>query len=238
MRNVLALVPARGGSRRVPRKNVLPLGGLPLIGWSIRAALRSGICKEVRVSTDDAEIAEVARSLGASVPTMRPAELATDLAGSVEVALHELALFEAEHGPADGLLLLQPTSPFRGPDAISQAWALFRSHGGTRPVVSVSPAASHPAWTFRMADEGMSPVLGWDALAVRSQDLEAMWTLNGSLYLISPDRLRRDRRFLTQDVLPFPMTAVAEGVDIDTWLDWHFAESVLAMESITPPLPV
>lgn len=236
MSRVLALIPARGGSKRVPRKNILSLGGLPLIGWSIRSALNSGICSDVLVSTDDPEIAEIARELGASVPSLRPAALATDTAGSVDVALHVLDRYEAEHGQVDAMVLLQPTSPFRSALSIQEAMHLFELHGGTRPVVSVAPVATHPAWSFRLDGEGMSPLLGWDALNGRSQDLEPMWALNGSIYIVPTGRLRRDRAFVTRDVLPFQMSGAVDSIDIDTWLDWRLAESVIQLELVTTPV--
>lgn len=235
MRRVLALIPARGGSKRVPRKNVLDLGGVPLIGWSISAAHNSGICTDVVVSTDDPEIAEVARELGASVPELRPAALSTDTAGSVDVAVHVLDRYEEEHGMADALVLLQPTSPFRSAVAIQEAMRLFECHDMVRPVVSVAPVSTHPAWSFRLEGEGMSPLLGWEALSGRSQDLEPMWTLNGSIYIVPPGRLRRERAFVTRDVVPFKMSGVTDSVDIDTWLDWRFAESVIEQELVTVP---
>ncbi|MDQ2147691.1 acylneuraminate cytidylyltransferase family protein [Alcaligenaceae bacterium C4P045] len=237
MSKVLALIPARGGSKRVPRKNVLPLSGLPLIGWSIAAARHSGVCVEVVVSTDDPEIADVAMKLGASVPELRPADLATDTAGSVDVALQALDRYEELNGAVDALLLLQPTSPFRSAVAIRDAVALFESCGRAKPVVSITPVATHPAWTFRLDDNGMTPLLGWKALQGRSQDLEPVWTLNGSIYVISPERLRKDRMFVTRDVVPFPMSSEVDGVDIDTWLDWRFAEAMIAHASIMTPDP-
>ena len=110
---ILALIPARGSSKRLPGKNTKLLGGLPLIVWTIRAAKESGCCTQVMVSTDDPEIAAVARDFGAEVPWLRPPELATDTASSVDVALHAIANCGAGSHTIDGLLLLQPTSPFR-----------------------------------------------------------------------------------------------------------------------------
>lgn len=221
---ILALIPARGGSKRLPGKNIKPLGGQPLIAWTIRAAFDSGVCSAVRVSTDDEAIATVARAYGADVPSLRPAELATDTAGSVDVALHALETYEAEHGQVDGLLLLQPTSPFRTAQTIRRGVALFAETGGRQAVVSVSPAASHPAWCFRTTPGSMSPFLGWDAIGRRSQDLEPAWALNGAFYLISPERLRVRRSFLSPDTRPFVMDEAREAIDIDTPSDWVVAE--------------
>jgi CMP-N,N'-diacetyllegionaminic acid synthase len=229
---ILALITARGGSKRLPGKNIKPLGGLPLIAWSIRAARDSGCCADVLVSTDDHQIAKVARDYGASVPWLRPAELATDVTGSVEVALHALKMWQEQHGPADALLLLQPTSPFRAADAIGGAIRLFEEGGGSHPVVSVSPARSHPAWCFRIGDHAIEPFLGWDEVNRRSQDMEPAWTLNGSLYLISARQLRDERRFLTPTTWAFQMERPEDSIDIDTMADWEEAERVLTARRI------
>lgn len=225
---ILALIPARGGSKRLPGKNIRKLGGLPLIAWSIRAARESGVCDEVVVSTDDPQIAEIASLHGAAVPGLRPAELASDVAGSVDVALQALELHEALHGNVDGLLLLQPTSPFRTAESIRRAVALFGGEAGRRPVVSLSPAASHPAWCFRVTQDGLSPFLGWEPISQRSQDLEPAWTLNGAIYLVPPGRLRTERSFFGVDALPMLMDDPREAIDIDTPADWVLAESALA----------
>ncbi|WPL82071.1 acylneuraminate cytidylyltransferase family protein [Bordetella hinzii] len=232
---ILTLVPARGGSKRVPRKNVLPLGGLPLIGWTLLTARSSRCCGDVVVSTDDPEIADVAGRYGAVLPGLRPDELSGDTAGSVDVALFELDRFEQAHGAVDALVLLQPTSPFRGTASIERAVEIFFAHGGARPVVSVAPVSVHPAWTFRITEQGMDPVLGWEALSSRSQDLEPMWALNGAVYVISPSRLRADRRFLTPDVLPLRMSDPMESVDIDTWEDWRSAEELVRQGKVRAP---
>ena len=224
---ILALIPARGGSKRVPGKNIKKLGGLPLIAWSIQAALESGVCEEVLVSTDDPAIAEISREHGAKVPSLRPAELATDAAGSVDVALHAVDSYEATHGAVDGLLLLQPTSPFRTAETICRAAELFAKSCGDHPVIGVGVASCHPVWCFRCTAKGMEPFLGWDAIAVRSQDLEPAYMLNGAIYLIAPQRLRAERTFLTPDAQPLLMDDFRQSLDIDTPDDWVLAESLL-----------
>ena len=118
---LLAIVPARGGSKRLPRKNVLLLGGKPLIAWTIDAARDSGCFVDVLVSTDDAEIADRARAHGALVPWLRPPEFATDTARSIDVVLHALDWYERERGAVAGMMLLQPTSPFRTAGKIGRA---------------------------------------------------------------------------------------------------------------------
>jgi len=222
---LLALVPARGGSKRLPRKNVLPLGGRPLIQWSIAAALDSGVCADVLVSTDDEEIAATARAASAMVPWLRPAELASDTAGSAGVIAHALAWYEQVHGAVDAVLLLQPTSPFRSSESIRGAVRAYADQPGpTRhAVVSMSPAASHPAWTFAWQDGELRPSLGWEPLSLRSQDLQPAYALNGALYVIPAEDARAARAIVRPGVLPFVMTDARESLDIDTADDWALA---------------
>jgi CMP-N,N'-diacetyllegionaminic acid synthase len=146
---ILALITARGGSKRIPGKNTRLLGASPLITWSIEVAKGIRDICAILVSTDDQVIAEVARNAGAMVPWLRPAELATDSATSVDVCLHALNWYEREHGVIDGLLLLQPTSPFRSRSTVLRGIDLFCGNKH-HSVLAVSPAASHPMWCFRM----------------------------------------------------------------------------------------
>ena len=222
---ILGLIPARGGSKRIPGKNVKLLGGLPLIAWTIRAALASNACADVIVSTDDENIASIARKYGATVPGLRPAQLATDMSTSVEVALYELDRHEKTHGKVDGLLLLQPTSPFRTADSITKAVALFEMTGGSNALVSVSKAPVHPAWCFRLKESGgMEPFITQADRERRSQDLEAAYSLNGAIYLVSPCQLRSEKSFVPACAVPFIMDSMHESLDIDTENDWLMAD--------------
>ena len=222
--NILGLIPARGGSKRIPGKNIKLLGGLPLIAWTIRAALASNTCSHIVVSTDDDNIAAIAEKFGATVPGLRPEQLATDDSTSVDVAIYELEKHEKTHGPVDGVLLLQPTSPFRTAESIKKAVNLFEMTGGCRAVVSVSKAPVHPAWCFRLNKSGMEPYLGRDNLEKRSQDLESAYMLNGAIYLISAPQLQNERSFLPECAVPFSIESRYEALDIDTEEDWIMAE--------------
>lgn len=225
---ILALIPARGGSKRLPGKNIRLLGGKPLIAWSIDVVKCIPEICDILVSTDDAAIAAVSKEAGALVPWLRPAELSTDTASSIDVALHALDWYEAEKGTVDGLLLLQPTSPFRTTDTVKRAVAMFEKEHGRHPVVSVSPASCHPAWCFRRTDDGIEPFLGWDAIGGRSQDLEPAWTLNGAVYLIAPVVLRTAPTFVTQAAQILTMNNLKEGMDIDTSSDFELCEEMLS----------
>ena len=226
--NILTVIPARGGSRRVPGKNIRTLGGRPLIAWTVEAVRGLDPICEVVVSTDDPAIADAARAAGAHVPWLRPPELASDTAGSVDVALHGLDWYERTAGAVDGLLLLQPTSPYRRRDTITRGCALFAEQG-RRPVIGVSPATSHPLWCYRLDGDRLRPfVVGEDA-DVRSQDLPPAYVINGAFYLIAPDDLRRHRSFVTHDVQAMVMDRPEEGLDIDTEWDWTVAEALLGV---------
>ena len=216
---VLALIPARAGSKGLPGKNVRPFRGRPLIAWSIEAALESGLATVVWVSTDGEEIASVARGAGAEVPWLRPAELATDTASSLDVALHALDAY----GPVDWLLLLQPTSPLRTAEDIRAAARLVDEE--TDAVVSVCPA--HPLTYFRReTNEGYLAPLTEDA-AARRQDTQAPWLLNGAMYLVRTEVLRATRQFLPPRTRPYVMPAL-RSVDIDTEEDWEMATLLAA----------
>ena len=220
---LLAVIPARGGSKRLPGKNIRKLGGRPLIAWSIDAARSSGVFCDVVVSTDDPEIAEIAKAYGATVPFLRPKDLATDTAGSLAVLRHALGWYSATSEELDGVALLQPTSPFRSIASIREAASEYGRHGFLRTLVTVSPAKSHPAWCFLKSENGMQPYLGWDSIAVRSQDLPPAYSLNGSIYIIPPSKIISNSPLLSSDTVYFVMENEQESIDIDTPYDWDLA---------------
>lgn len=220
---ILALVPARGGSKRLPGKNIRRLAGRPLMAWTISAVAGLNGIADVLVSTDDPAIAAAGAEAGARVPWMRPKELASDHASSLDVALHALDWYEAEHQPVDGLLLLQPTSPLRRRSTIQQGMELFEP--ARRAVVGVSAAPVHPHWCFRIVDGTLVPFMESARLGTRSQDLDPAYAPNGAFYLIAPAQLRRERTFFPADGQPLLMSA-EESVDIDTEWDFRLAEAM------------
>jgi CMP-N,N'-diacetyllegionaminic acid synthase len=222
---ILALITARGGSKRLPGKNIKVLGSKPLIVWSIESAKGIRDICDVLVSTDDIEIAQVAEKAGAFVPWLRPEELATDTATSVDVCIHALDWYEKKRGKVDGLLLLQPTSPFRTSQTIRRGIELFVSNH-KRSVISVSKAASHPWWCFKIKDLQMLPFIEDVKTGVRSQDLPPAFVTNGALYLVAPEKLRKTRSFLNEDNMPLEMLSAEECIDIDTEWDWKIAEMI------------
>jgi CMP-N-acetylneuraminic acid synthetase len=228
----LALIPARGGSKRVPQKNLRSLGGKPLISWTIAAAKSTNVFCDILVSTDDGAIQQLAENEGVMAPWLRPPELASDEAGSVPVAIHALDWYEKERGIIDCLVLLQPTSPFRRPESINEAVKIFE-YSNRRSVVSVSPTHHHPHWVFRIKDNTLIPFMDGTAINKRSQDLEPAFVLNGSIYTISPDELRSRQSFLSPHTIPLVNDSAIEAIDIDTERDLEYAnliQSLLVIE--------
>ena len=202
------------------------LGPKPLVVWSLEAARNVPEICDILVSTDDPTIAAVCKEAGALVPWLRPAELATDTAGSVGVALHALDWYEATNGVVDGLLLLQPTSPFRTAETVRKGIALFEGNGQV-PVVGVSAAAAHPMWTFRLESGYLTPFIPGSGLETRSQDLPAAYAVNGSFYLLSPKTLRENKSFFGPQISALIVDSDIEALDIDTALDWVIAEAII-----------
>ena len=225
---LLALVTARGGSKRIPGKNIRRLGTKPLVVWSIDVATGIPDVCDILASTDDPAIARVARDAGAMVPWFRPPDLATDTASSVDVCLHALDWYEDQKGSVDGLLLLQPTSPFRSRSTVLRGIKLFAAHQ-CRPVVGVAPAASHPMWCYRIDGQTMRPFLTKDTKQLRSQDLPLAYVISGVFYLVAPSDLRGRRSFYSDDMIPLIVEDRYENIDIDTEWDWTLAEAFLRM---------
>jgi CMP-N,N'-diacetyllegionaminic acid synthase len=226
---ILALIPARGGSKRLPRKNIKLLGSKPLINWTIEAAQGvSEIC-DILVSTDDPEIASLAREAGANVPWLRPHDLSSDESSTADVALHALDWYENENGPVDGLLLLQPTSPFRTRATIIRGIEIFQNQAQLEvPVIGVSESESHPSWMFKLQENSLIPFLPQHGLQLRAQNLEPVYVVNGCFYLISPTTLRLNKNFFAPKSIPLVITSPHETIDIDT--EWDFQLAIVLVE--------
>lgn len=219
--NTFALIPARGGSKGIPRKNIKLFAGKPLIVWTIEAALRSSMLDAVVVSTDDPEIADVARQAGAQVPFMRPSELALDQTPGLDPVLHALDQLPQY----DSVLLLQPTSPLRTTEDIDACLRLATQQHA-QSVVSVCEADTHPYWTYRLTrDQALSRFVDAEPIA-RRQDLPQAFTLNGALYFADANWLRSSGSLVGTETLAYVM-AKERSVDLDTPLDWKLAELFL-----------
>ncbi len=218
---LLALIPARGGSKGIPRKNIRSLAGKPLIAHTINAARQANCIDRIVVSTDDPEIADVARSWGAEVPFMRPHELAADTTPGIGPGLHALDLIP----DATRLLLLQPTSPLRTAADIKGILA-FQDLHGCQSVVSISANTKRPQWMVYLNTDSRLTSLLPNVQAVPRQQLKPIYTYNGALYLCDRSWLQNQRSFIGPDTLGYPMPA-ERSVDIDTPLDWLWAETLL-----------
>jgi CMP-N,N'-diacetyllegionaminic acid synthase len=222
-KGVLAVITARGGSKGLPRKNLLPLGGRPLIAWTVRAALEARCVDRVLVSTDSDEIAQAAREAGAEVPFMRPLELASDTATSVDVMAHALDA-EPEY---DRAVLLQPTSPFRTAQHLDLAFALWQDRLGSGGCVSVYEASESP-WLMYLSGEfgRLERILPFSPLGLRRQELPKALILNGAFYFISVERFWSEKRLVFEDSVGFEMPGECSH-DIDTMNDFQAAERQL-----------
>ena len=222
---ILALVTARKGSKRLPNKNIRLLGNKPLIVWTINSAKNIPEICDILVSTDDQAIVSISKDIGAYVPWLRPVDLATDTASSVDVALHALNWYESERGAVDGILLLQPTSPFRTKETIQRGIELFKKYN-CLPVLGVSPVNSHPMWTLKMSGEYLIPFLDGQNFGTRAQNLPLAYEVNGSFYLITPSELRASNSFLGKKTIPLVINSPRESIDIDTDWDFKIAEFI------------
>lgn len=230
VRKPLYIIPARGGSKGIPRKNIKPLGGRPLIAWAVSAAFEAlgsaGDRSRVVLSTDDAEIAETGRGLGLTVDYMRPAELATDTAGSREVILDVMDWADRRGMEYDAVVLLQPTSPFRTAGDILGAQALYDGEA-TDMVVSVCESGANPYYNlFETAADGSLHVCKGSGLITRRQDAPKVWEYNGAVYVIRPESIRRMALGEFPRRVPYEMPR-ERSLDLDTPADWMLAEAYI-----------
>ena len=217
---------ARGGSKSFPRKNLAPLAGRPLIAWTIEAALRCRAVDRVVVSTDDDEIAAVARAQGAEVPFLRPPELAQDDTPTMPVIVHALRWLETEQGYLpDAVVLLQPTSPLRTADDITDAVALAHQHSADS-VVSVSVAWSHPHLAKRIAADGRLEDFAPHPKVERRQDLEPAYSLNGAIYYSRRTNLLEAQSFYGPKTYAYVMPP-ERSLDVDTPWNLHLCDLIL-----------
>jgi CMP-N,N'-diacetyllegionaminic acid synthase len=225
--DILGLINARGGSKSIPHKNLAPLAGKPLIAWTIEAALGSRSLARIIVSTDDPEIAETARAWGATVPFMRPAELARDDTPGIMPVLHAVEwLAENESYLPEYIMLLQPTSPLRTTEDIEAAIDLARERRA-EAVVSVNEAPTHPYWMKRLTDDGqLTDFLLLERPYFQRQDLPRALSLNGAIFLIRRDSLLREKTLHPARTYPYFLPA-ERAIDIDEPWDLYLAELVL-----------
>lgn len=221
----LVIIPVRGGSKGVPRKNIKFLGGKPLVQYTIEAAREVFPDDLICVSTDDKEIKNVVEKLGLAVPFLRPAELATDTAGSYEVLLHAISHYEQLGYFPDTVILLQATSPFRTGEHLNTALALFDET--CEMVVSVKATKANPYYMLREENNEGWIVKSKDGNFFRRQDCPAVYELNGAIYIMHTDALKSKSLSEFTKVRKYLMDERSSH-DIDSMVDWMVAEALLA----------
>lgn len=222
----VAIIPARGGSKGVPGKNLKLLAGRPLIAWTIEEALKVPGIEEVIVSTDDPEIAKESRRFGASVPFVRPSNLAQDSVHAVHVVLHLIDwMRENRTSVPDTVAMLLPTAPLRRHWHVAKALETFQQEPKS-PVISVYRSLT-PLISLRWLEEGrLTPVVGADNLNVQRQELKPVYGVNGSIYISGSEALKRTGTFHTPDARPFIMDRL-HSLDINSLDDFAMAEHLL-----------
>ena len=240
--SLVALIPARMGSKRVPGKNIRVLGGHPLIAYTIAPAVQSGIFDRVMVSTDAEEIAAIARHYGADVPFLRPAAMAGDKSPDIEWVEHTLAALRDRGQPYDCYALLRPTSPFRTPDTLRRAWQTFLEDRRVDSLRAVEKCTQHPGKMWIVRGNRLLPLLPFGPAdqpwhSSQYQSLPLVYVQNASLE-IAWSRLVFDGRTIAGETLVPFFTDEIEGFDINNRFDWVLAEHLLASgEARLPDVP-
>lgn len=221
----LVIIPARGGSKGIPGKNIKPLNGKPLIYYTIDAARSITDDAHICVSTDDERIIRAVEDYGLPVPFKRPASLATDTSGTYEVLLHALNFYENKGERFDAVILLQATSPFRADKHIREALALYSDD--IDMVVSVKETDSNPYYVcFEEDKDGMLQISKGDGHYTRRQDCPPVYEYNGAIYIINPKSLKEKPISKFTKRKKYVMDR-EHSLDLDTMLDWRIAEIVI-----------
>lgn len=221
----LVIIPARGGSKGIPHKNIKPLGGKPLICYAIDTARKFTTDENICVSTDDDDIIKVVEDYGLKVPFKRPDYLATDNAGTNGVLLHALDFYEQKGNKYDVVVLLQATSPFRRAEDVIEAVKLYDD--SVDMVTSVMPAKCNPYYDcFEDDSEGFLKISKGDGTIERRQDAPHVWQLNGAVYVINPRQLKAKGLAGMTNIRKYVMDEL-HSLDLDNILDWKIAELML-----------
>ena len=222
----LFLIPARGGSKSIPHKNIKPLAGKPLIYYTIDIARSLSNDEDICVSTDDDEIINVVNAYGLKVPFKRPDALASDTSGSYEVIIHALDYYQSKGIKYDTVVLLQPTSPFRSTDDVRKCMEVYSPRYDM--IVSVKSASSNPYYDCFEADEnGYLHQSKGDGLYKRRQDVPKVYEYTGSVYVMNVAALRKKDLANFKKVGFVEMNDIA-SIDLDTILDWKLAELIIS----------
>ena len=220
----LFVIPARGGSKGIPGKNIKPLDGKPLIEYSLDFARQFAADGDICLTTDSKEIGETALKQGYKIPFLRPAHLASDTAGSYEVLLHAVEAYEQKGKSYDAIILLQPTSPFRKKEHLEQALKLFNSD--VDMVVSVKESEANPYYNLFERNGSGFLKKSKEGNYERRQDCPPVFQYNGSIYVINIASLKKANLNRFEKILGFEMPPEF-SIDLDTPLDWMIAESLV-----------
>ena len=215
---IVALIPARKGSKRIKRKNLRNLAGKPLIDWTIKTAKKVKNINSIFVSTDDEQIIKYCKKKNINVPWKRPKSLSGDKVNSVSVALHFLNWYEKKYPRPDGLLLLQPTSPYREKKSIENAINIFKKNKN-KAIVSFSYLSKKKSQLILFRNKRNN-------LANRPTNSKNIIRLNGMIYLISPKNLKKYKSFFKPSIYPLINNSFRETIDLDTQEDWQIAEKL------------
>lgn len=226
MKNIIAIIPARGGSKRVPRKNVRELVGKPLIAWTIEAAKKSKYIDKVIVSTDDDEIEEISKRFGAQV-IRRPIEIAGDKSPTIDALIHVIKILEEKDYNPELIVLLQPTSPLRDYKDIDGSIELFNSND-SKSVVSGNE--ENPFWNFKIEDGKANPLFGWEYFSMRSQDIPKVFSPNGAIYVTTTEELIKNKGFYNNNLSIYIMPK-EKSADIDEEIDFKIATILMENEN-------
>ena len=230
--NSLVIIPARGGSKGIPGKNIKELGGKPLICHTIDVAREIVSDADICVSTDDDKIREVVENYGLKVPFIRPTYLSTDHAGTYEVLLHALDFYERKGLVYDNIILLQCTSPFRTAEDVRKALDLYSPD--IDMVVSVKESQSNPYFNlFEEDSEGLLRHSKGEGEYVRRQDTPKVWEYNGAVYVINPVSLKQSPLSKFKKIKKIEMDTL-RSLDLDTPADWLIAETLISQKSLNP----
>ena len=221
---IIAFIPARGGSKGIPRKNIKLLLNKPLITYSLEYAKKSKYINKVVVSTEDKEIAEISKEYGAET-IKRPEELAKDDSPTIDAIFHTLTVLKEQNYNPDIIALLQLTSPLRTAKDIDNAIELFLNED-CESVVSVCAVEHSPYWSFKIELKYLKPVFEEKYLKMRRQDLPKIYVPNGAIYIATPENLRKYNSFYCSRTFPYIMPP-ERSVDIDNEIDFMLAELVM-----------
>ncbi|MBU3154824.1 cytidylyltransferase domain-containing protein [Clostridium estertheticum] len=221
----LAIIPARGGSKSIPNKNIMSICGKPLIAYTIDAGKKSKYIDEIIVSTDSDVIKVIAEQYGAKVPFLRPEELSNDTSKSIDVVIHVINFYKKNDVSFDYVILLQPTSPLRTFEHLDNAIEKLIESNSTS-LVSVCEADENPVLMRRIENEKLKEVISFEGTNLRRQDLPTFYKFNGALYINSNDMLMNKRKFVDENTVPYVMDKES-SIDIDTMLDARLVELII-----------